>query len=165
LEETTMSETHTASPRIAPTVIGVLTVLLICAVLIIVGLAVRPSGGLAVPQGSRVLHVDERDFALHMPTTTLHAGTYVFVDTNHGPSAHELVMWKTDDPAARLPLLPSHRVNEDSPALSSVLDSGTSLDPGQTRLLSATLSPGHYVIACNLPGHFIAGMHLDITVT
>jgi uncharacterized cupredoxin-like copper-binding protein len=160
-----MHETRTESPRIAPTVIGVLTLLLMCAVLIIVGLAVRPSGGLTVPRGSRVLHVDERDFALHVPTTTLRAGTYVFVDTNHGPSAHELVMWKTSDPADRLPLLPNHRVNEDSPALSSVLDSGTSLDPGQSRLLTATLAPGHYVIACNLPGHFVSGMHVDITVT
>jgi hypothetical protein len=160
-----MYETRAEGPRIAPTVIGVLTVLLICAVLIIVGLAVRPSGGLAVPPGSRVLHVDERDFALHLQSTTLPPGTYVFVDTNHGPSAHELVMWKTNDPAARLPLLANHRVNEDSPTLSSVLDSGTALDPGQTRLLTATLAPGHYVIACNLPGHFIAGMHLDITVT
>jgi hypothetical protein len=160
-----MYETRTESSRIAPTLIGVLLVLLICAILIIVGLAVRPSGGLAVPRGSRVLHIDERDFALHLPTTNLPAGTYVFVDTNHGPSAHELVMWKTNDPADRLPLLPNRRVNEDSPALSSVLDSGTSLDPGQTRLLTATLAPGHYVIACNLPGHFISGMHLDVVVS
>jgi hypothetical protein len=160
-----MHETGSETPRIAPTVIGVLSVLLICAALIIVTLAVRPSGGLAVPRGSRVLHVDERDFALHLPTTTLPAGSYVFVDTNHGPSAHELVMWKTNDPAARLPLLPNHRVNEDSPVVMSVLDSGTSLDPGQTRILTATLDPGHYVIACNLPGHFISGMHLDVTVT
>jgi len=55
-------------------------------------------------------------------------------------------------------------VNEDSPALSSVMDSGTSLDPGQTHLLTATLAPGHYVIACNLPGHFLSGMHLDVIV-
>jgi uncharacterized cupredoxin-like copper-binding protein len=160
-----MHETGSETPRVAPTVIGVLSVLLICAALMIVTLAVRPSGGLAVPRGSRVLHVDERDFALHLPTTTLPAGSYVFVDTNHGPSAHELVMWRTNDPAARLPLLPNHRVNEDSPVVMSVLDSGTSLDPGQTRILTATLDPGHYVIACNLPGHFISGMHLDVTVT
>jgi uncharacterized cupredoxin-like copper-binding protein len=159
-----MYETRSEGPRVAPTVIGVLIILLICAVLIIAALAVRPSGGLAVPQGSRVLHVDERDFALHLQATTLRAGTYVFVDTNHGPSAHELVMWKTNDPADRLPLLPNHRVNEDSPALSSVMDSGTSLDPGQTHLLTATLAPGHYVIACNLPGHFLSGMHLDVIV-
>jgi len=160
-----MYTTRTQDPRLAPTVIGVLTVLLVCAALLIVALAVRPSGGLAVPHGSQVLHVDERDFALQLATTRLHAGTYVFVDTNHGPSAHELVMWKTDDPANRLPLLPNHRVNEESSQLSSVLDSGTSLDPGQTRLLTATLPPGHYVLACNLPGHFTSGMHLDITVT
>jgi uncharacterized cupredoxin-like copper-binding protein len=160
-----MYETSTESNRLAPTVIAVMAVLLGCAVLLIVGLSLRPSGGLAVPAGSTVVHVDERDFALHIGNTRLRAGIYVFVDTNHGPSPHELVMWKTAEPADRLPLLANHRVNEDSSELTSVLDSGTSLDPGQTRLLTTTLDPGHYVLACNLPGHFMSGMHLDITVS
>ena len=56
------------------------------------------------------------------------------------------------------------RVNEDAPALNSVLDSGSSLRPGETRLLATTLAPGHYVLVCNLPGHFRAGMHVDVTV-
>ena len=95
---------------------------------------------------------------------TLPAGNYVFVDTNHGGSAHELVMWKTADPDDRLPMDKDDRVNEDSPALNSVLDSGSSLRPGETRLLATTLDPGHYVLVCNLPGHFKAGMHVDLTV-
>jgi len=139
-------------------------VLLVAAVVVIVVLATRPSGGLSVPRGSHVLRVDERDFHISVATTTLPAGNYVFVDTNHGGSAHELVMWKTADPDDRLPMNKDDRVNEDSPALNSVLDSGSSLRPGETRLLATTLDPGHYVLVCNLPGHFKAGMHVDLTV-
>jgi len=151
---------------VAPTVITVMSLLLACAVAAIVSLETRPSGGLTIPSGSHVVHVDEHDFGIQMSRATLPAGNYVFVDTNHGPSPHELVMWKTSLPAQHIPFeAAEHKVNEDSPALESTLDSGSSLDPGETRLLTTTLQRGHYVIVCNLPGHFMAGMHVDITVT
>ena len=145
--------------------IGIGAGLLVVAVVVIVVLARRPAGGLALPAGSRVVHVDERDFHISVQSTTLPPGNYVFVDTNHGASAHELVMWKTIDPDDRLPIDSDGRVNEDSPELDSVLDSGSSLAPGETRVLTTTLDRGHYVLVCNLPGHFRAGMHIDITVS
>jgi uncharacterized cupredoxin-like copper-binding protein len=154
-----------AFASVAPTIVGVLVVVLACAIVIVIALATRTSGGLTVPRGVHVVHVDEHDFGIHLREVSLPAGHYVFVDTNHGPSPHELVMWKTTEPADALPLRPNRRVNEDSPTLTSALDSGSSLNPGETRLLTTTLDPGHYVIACNLPGHFIAGMRVDINVT
>jgi uncharacterized cupredoxin-like copper-binding protein len=154
-----------AFAAVAPTLVLALTAVLVCSIVIVVALATRPSGGLVLPKGSHLVHVDERDFGIHLSNVRLSAGDYVFVDTNHGPSPHELVMWKTNAPADRLPLRSNHRVNEDSPTLTSALDSGSSLNPGETRLLTTTLEPGHYVIVCNLPGHFMAGMHVDVTVT
>jgi uncharacterized cupredoxin-like copper-binding protein len=159
-----MPQARTADASLARTVIVVLALLLACAVAVIVALDTRPSGGLSVPTGSHVVHVDEHDFGIHIPALTLPAGNYVFVDTNHGPSAHELVMWKTALTAGHLPVGANRKVNEESPALESALDSGSSLNPGETRLLTTTLEPGHYIMVCNLPGHFMAGMHLDITV-
>jgi uncharacterized cupredoxin-like copper-binding protein len=153
-----------AFAAVAPTLVFALAAVLLCCALIVIGLATRPSGGLPLPKGSHVVHVDERDFHIQLSNVKLPAGDYVFVDTNHGPSPHELVMWKTTAPADRLPLRTNHRVNEDSPTLTSALDSGSALNPGETRLLTTTLEPGHYVIACNLPGHFIAGMRVDINV-
>jgi uncharacterized cupredoxin-like copper-binding protein len=159
-----MPQARTSSASVAPTIVGALALLLACAVAIIVALGARPSGGLAVPRGSNVVHVDERDFGIHLSEVTLAAGNYVFVDMNHGPSPHELIIWKTTDSADQLPLRANRRVNEDSATLVSTLDSGSSLSPGETRWLTTTLDPGHYVIACNLPGHYVAGMHADITV-
>jgi uncharacterized cupredoxin-like copper-binding protein len=145
-------------------IVGVGAVLLAVAVAIIAVLATRPSGGLAVPAGSQIVHVDERDFHITIAKTALAPGNYIFVDANHGGSPHELVMWKTDHPAAQLPLEKDGRANEDSPDLDKVLDSGSSLQPGETRLLTVSLDPGHYALVCNLPGHYRAGMHVDITV-
>src|SRR5712691_106000 len=108
-----------AFAAVAPTIVGVLVVVLACAIVIVVALVARPSGGLAVPKGSHVVYVDERDFDIHLPEVTLPAGHYVFVDTNHGPSPHELVMWKTTERADQLPLRSNRRVNEDSPTLAS----------------------------------------------
>jgi uncharacterized cupredoxin-like copper-binding protein len=159
-----MAAAHSTRSAVTTTVASVLAVLLACAVLLILGLLARPSGGLTVPSGSRVVHVDEQDFGIHVSLTTLRAGNYVFVDHNHGPSSHELVMWKTDLGATQLPRGGDGRVNEDSPKLDSVLDSGSSLQPGEMRLLTASLEPGHYVMVCNLPGHYNAGMRVDITV-
>ena len=146
-------------------VIGSALLVAIAIVVAIVAIVSRPAHGVPVPRGTTVVHVDEHDFGIQVQTTHLHAGNFVFVDTNHGPSAHELVMWKTTDPADRLPLRANLRVNEDSPQLTSMLDSGSSLRPGETRILTAALGPGHYVVVCNLPGHYHAGMHVDITVT
>jgi uncharacterized cupredoxin-like copper-binding protein len=159
-----MATARPTRSAVTTTVASVLAVLLACAVLLILGLLARPSGGLTVPKGSRVVRVDEHDFGIQVSATILTAGNYVFVDDNHGPSSHELVMWKTDLSAAQLPHSADGRVNEASPKLESVLDSGSSLQPGESRLLTTSLDPGHYVMVCNLPGHFNAGMHVDITV-
>src|SRR5437764_820124 len=83
-----------------------------------------PPAGLSIPSSSTVLPVAEPDFGIHIPTLTMPPGNYVFVDTNHGPSAHELVMWKTALTAGHVPVGANSKVNEDSPALESALDSG-----------------------------------------
>ncbi len=75
------------------------------------------------------------------------------------------MLFKTDRPADNLPLKPAGTADEDSDLLEAVVDSGSALAPGETRLLTANLDAGHYVLVCNLPpDHYKAGMRLDITV-
>jgi uncharacterized cupredoxin-like copper-binding protein len=148
--------------RVLPTMFGTSLVLLACAALLIVGLAGRPANGLAVPTGSRVVHVSEFDYGFKIDGT-IGAGNVVLVDTNRGTRPHELVMFKTDAGKA-LPLRKNKELDEESPSIEAVIDSGSSLAPGETRILTGTLDPGHYVIVCNLPGHFQFGMHRDVTV-
>jgi uncharacterized cupredoxin-like copper-binding protein len=56
-------------------------------------------------------------------------------------------------------------VNEESPQLTNVADSGEPLKAGASvSFPTDPLQPGHYVAICNLPGHYKLGMKLNITV-
>lgn len=115
------------------------------------------------------------NFRILMPNT-LRAGHHTFAVTNDGTVPHEFVVFRTAVLADALPLRPDGDVNEDSPLLQDVADSGPTLGPGQGRSVpvvkdasvatptAGTLSPGHYVAVCNLPAHYRLGMRIDLTV-
>jgi uncharacterized cupredoxin-like copper-binding protein len=104
------------------------------------------------------------DFKIVMPTT-LTTGKHTIGLTNNGKVPHELVVFKTTLPASQLPLDQNGDINEDSPLLRNVADSGDALKPDAAKSFTSTsLDPGHYVAVCNLPGHYRLGMRLDVTV-
>ena len=39
------------------------------------------------------------------------------------------------------------------------------IKPGDTGHLDTTLTPGHYVLFCNIKNHFKGGMYAELTVT
>jgi uncharacterized cupredoxin-like copper-binding protein len=92
------------------------------------------------------------------------AGRVGFEITNDGTIGHELVVFRTDLRADQLPLGADGNVNEESPLLHNVLDTGGDIAPGHSRTMIVRLAPGHYVVLCNLPGHYHLGMHVDLTV-
>jgi uncharacterized cupredoxin-like copper-binding protein len=146
------------------TIIVVMSVLLLLGVVFIVALVNRPAGALNVPKGYDLTHVTVDDYAIHAPSS-LPRGKYEVVLVNHGSVAHELVMWQTKRPADALPRRKDGAVDEESAALEGVLDSGSALQPGETRILFADLTTaGHYALVCNLPGHYRLGMHEDLSV-
>ncbi len=163
-EHTMSTATAAHHENTTRTILGVSVGLLACAIVLIVGLAVRPAGGLSLPTGYHVVHVDEFDAHFQADETTIPAGNVMFVDANRGTIPHEFVLFKTDQAARRLPLRADRGVDEDASSLEDVADSGSSLAPGETRLMTADLDPGHYALVCNLAGHYQAGMRLDITV-
>ena len=122
-----------------------------------------PSAQAAATRRRRV-DVTEKDFAVKARHTTVSAGVVVLHIRNAGPSTHELNVDRTDDPAADLPLKPDGlTVNEDARSLHRV-DSIEELDLGDSGDLTLRLRPGHYVLYCNLEGHYLGGMHLAIDV-
>jgi uncharacterized cupredoxin-like copper-binding protein len=143
--------------RLMLAVVGAL--LAASAVAVVIAYAVQSSSG---PSGDvQALTVD---FKVLMPTT-LKTGTHTIGLTNHGKVPHELVLFKTDLRANQLPLSTDGDVNEESALVKNVADSGDSLKPGGTKsFTTSSLTPGHYVAVCNLPGHYRLGMRLDVTV-
>ena len=107
--------------------------------------------------------VSLKDYSITM-SSKLSAGSHTFGLTNDGKQPHELVVFRTDLPADSLPVDADGRVDEESPELEDVADSGDPLKVGGEEAVKAKLSPGHYVAVCNLADHYKRGMQLDLTV-
>lgn len=144
------------------------TALFLVGVLLLVGLWDKHTSGSAAapaPAGKNAVNVVETDFHIAMSQTVLPANTRItFVVHNTGPSPHELIIVKAPSSGSNLPLKPDADVNEATPGLTSALDSGSSLGPGETRTLTADMPAGHYIAVCNLPGHYKLGMRVDLLV-
>jgi uncharacterized cupredoxin-like copper-binding protein len=85
------------------------------------------------------------------------AGKVTFAVTNTGKAKHEFVVLKTDKAASALGA--GMRV----PEAGNVGETGD-IAAGARKSVTLNLKPGHYVLVCNLPGHYMAGMKADFTV-
>jgi uncharacterized cupredoxin-like copper-binding protein len=125
-------------------------------------LLVAGCGATQLAAPGRVVDVTERDFAISVSPRTLQAGNVVIRDTNRGPDQHELIIARVRD--SKLPLRSDGlTVSEERLEKSTV---GV-LEPGQpnsVRELRVQLKPGHYVLFCNMSGHFMGGMRADVVV-
>ena len=104
--------------------------------------------------------VVERDFHIKAPEH-LAPGNVHLVVRNRGPVAHELIVVRSD--GQLLPLRADGlTVDEDA-----VEDrTPVALEPGEpgVRTVDVSLSPGRYVMFCNMAGHFMGGMYADLDV-
>lgn len=116
----------------------------------------------AQANAASVIQVHEGDYgghlAIKLSTHRIEHGKVTFHDVNTDKDlVHELVLFKTDLPAARLPYdRKSQRVEEDK-----LKDVGEieNLQPGHKATRTFDLKPGRYVLVCNEPGHYRQGMY------
>jgi len=119
------------------------------------------TGGGTATSGQQSVQVTETDFKITSSVTTFSPGTtYHFVVTNNGQTAHEfMIMPKTEGSMNGMPM------NQmDQMAMAKV----DNIAPGQTRTFDytfpASAAVSHPQFACYYPGHYEAGMKLDVTV-
>ncbi|TPO10494.1 sulfocyanin-like copper-binding protein [Mesorhizobium sp. B1-1-5] len=75
---------------------------------------------------------------------------------------HEMIVIFLADAKKPLPYIDAeNRVDEDKAG-----DEGevSELDPGKSGSLTVDLKPGRYLLICNVPGHYAAGMWTEFTV-
>jgi hypothetical protein len=114
----------------------------------------------AKPEGEQTLRVNVRDFAIKAPRI-VPAGNVLLRVSNAGPDTHELLLLRG---YGALQLRPDNlTLDEDALKPRTV---GTLEDdhPGSTRTWHLRLAPGHYVLVCNMSGHYLGGMHAELTV-
>jgi uncharacterized cupredoxin-like copper-binding protein len=101
--------------------------------------------------------VSLKEFSVNPSATQAPAGRVTFNVRNTGTIPHEMVLLRTDAPAASL--LNGARADE-----TGNLGETGDLAVGATKSFSVKLKAGHYALICNLPGHYKAGQHIDFTV-
>jgi uncharacterized cupredoxin-like copper-binding protein len=104
------------------------------------------------------------DFKVQEDAAVVPAGTVSFRIRNQGPTTHEYIVVRTDRAPDKLPLQRDGlTVNEEAPGI-DLLDEAEGLDIDDRQTLVLDLAAGHYVMYCNLEGHYLGGMHAALTV-
>jgi uncharacterized cupredoxin-like copper-binding protein len=95
--------------------------------------------------------------------TSVPAGKVTFAVVNQSKETqHEMILMPLDVDKPGIKFVSSeNRVDEDEPGS---LGEVSELDPGKTGNLTRTLEPGNYLLFCNIPGHYDAGMWTKIKV-
>lgn len=130
------------------------------------GQPIRPMGyyqeaTAALAPGTAAVSADLSEYKIGLSVTTVTAATTSFRVRNAGKLIHELLVVKTDLAPDQLPLDAAGNVDE---AKVTFVGKQEDIDPGDTRDLTLNLAPGKYVLICNQPGHYKAGMRLAFTV-
>lgn len=94
---------------------------------------------------------------------TVPAGKVTFDVTNDAKETqHEMLVSPVKDENTVLPFVENeNRVDEEK---SSYLGEVSQLDPGKSGSVTFELKPGKYILFCNVPGHYMAGMWTMLTV-
>lgn len=115
--------------------------------------------------GRSTLTIDMGDFFFAPKNVTAQAGSTTIETPNEGSVEHELVLFKTDIDAADLPTEANGEVDEEKlDEVAEEIGEVDDVEPGDTKSGKFELTPGKYVMFCNLPGHYAQGMYGTVTV-
>jgi uncharacterized cupredoxin-like copper-binding protein len=110
----------------------------------------------ALAGGSTKVTLNE--FSVKASPTSISSGKVKFTVKNAGDDRHELAVIKTSTKASKLKVS-GGRVSE-----KGSVGEVSNIAGGKTKTLTLNLKKGHYVLLCNLPGHYQQGMRRDFTV-
>jgi uncharacterized cupredoxin-like copper-binding protein len=115
------------------------------------------------PRGTPV-DVLLKDFKVLQDGAVVPAGTVSFRVRNQGPTTHEVIVVRTDRAPDKLPLQGDGlTVDEEGPGV-HLLDEVEGLDIDDRQTMVLNMASGHYVLYCNLEGHYLGGMYAALTV-
>ncbi|MEO8607903.1 MAG: cytochrome C oxidase subunit IV family protein [Chloroflexota bacterium] len=130
---------------------------------LIIGLTTQPvTNANALNVAGNLVNVTLRSYKIDLSTDHVPSGMVTFHITNQATDMmHELIVIKTDLPPDQLPTDSLGRLLEDSV---NIIDAHEDIFFGTTVNMQLNLDPGNYVLVCNLPEHYQAGMNVAFTV-
>lgn len=112
-----------------------------------------------VPPDAQVV-VTLKDYSVTLSVQSIKAGTIKFGIENRGGMAHEFELLKTDLAPDKLPVDGGSGKAKEDGLVKQVQNIGV----GKVAVVSADLAAGHYVIICNVAGHYQLGMRAELRV-
>ena len=133
--------------------------------------APAPAKAPAMTPNNAVVRVVLDEWNIKPDISSVPAGKVSFVVVDEGKHEHEVVVLKTDLAGNALVMRSdwdgvegsnTDKVNEDA---SGENFGEVEVEKGETAAGTFNLPPGHYVLLCNIKGHFRHKMFADFTVT
>jgi uncharacterized cupredoxin-like copper-binding protein len=113
--------------------------------------------------GSKGMDMSMAMLGVKTDVDTVPAGTVTFNVTNGSKDiVHEMILSPLPADGSPLPYVAAdYKVDEDA---AGHLGEVSELDPGKSGSLTVDLTPGKYILFCNIPAHFMGGMWTVVTV-
>ena len=121
------------------------------------------SPGTLPADAATVIRVVLSEWVVKPASVSIPAGKINFEVLNQGTTEHELVVLKTDLPLNALKLT-SDGTEVDEEASGPKEGDTEEIKVGDTKSEMLSLGSGHYVLICNLPGHYQQGMAASFEV-
>lgn len=130
---------------------------------LVIGLTTQPATNEnKVDVAGNLVNVTLRSYKIDLSTDQANSGVVTFHITNQASDMmHEFIVIKTDLAPDELPTDELGRMEEDKV---DIIDAHEDIFFGTTVNMQVNLEPGHYVVVCNLPEHYQAGMATDFNV-
>jgi uncharacterized cupredoxin-like copper-binding protein len=130
---------------------------------LVVSIAGCSSGGGKSHSAVPVAPIVEKDFKITAGRYEVPAGKVDLSVANQGPDAHELIVVRETD--AGLPLRKDGLTVDEDAIEKQTLGALEPGQPGKVRRLPVNLTPGRYLLLCNMAGHYMGGMHAELVVS
>ena len=102
--------------------------------------------------------------SLRTNISSVKAGKVTFDVTNLSRSiVHEMIVVAVENPNAPLPY--DYSTGQIPEKQVKMLGETEEMEPNAEKTISLDLKPGNYLLICNVPGHYAAGMWTPLTVT
>lgn len=130
---------------------------------LVLGVLVLIALPMLVACGPAEVKVSLTSYAITMDKNTVPPGDVIFHLTNDATDQkHEFVIFKTDLAPDKMPKTADNNIDEEGAGVTHIDEK--ELEIGESADLKVKLDAGHYVLICNMPGHFNQGMFVEFDV-